>query len=186
MPAPAVNPGANNTSIQGDPPADSSVSKDINIDALRCQLTIHEGLKNKAYADTVNKVTGGIGHLIRANELASFPLGTPISADQIETWYVQDSASAIKIAQQLFPDVWGDLSDIRKRALTDLCYNMGKGGVSKFVKFCAAMNKQLFDAAGKELRESAWFNQVGRRGPNIVAMIVQDIDPNGCDKKFPG
>ncbi len=186
IPAPAINLGANNTSIQGDPPADSSVSKDLNINALRCQLIIHEGLKNRAYADNVNKVTGGIGHLMRANELASFPLGTPISAEQIETWYVQDSASAIKIAQQLFPDIWGDLSDIRKRALTDLCYNLGKNGVSKFVKFCSAMNAKNFDKAGMELKDSTWFNQVGKRGPNIVAMIVNNIDPNGCDKKFPG
>ena len=184
-PAPAVNPGATNTSIQSDPPSASSTSKDINMNAFRCQLSIHEGIKNKSYADTKNLVTGGIGHLIRANELASYPLGTPISDQQIEQWYVQDSATAIKIAQELFPSVWSELSDIRKRALADLSYNLGKAGLAKFVKFIAAMNAKNYDAASIQLRDSAWYTQVGRRGPNIVTMIAQDVDTNGCDKKFP-
>ena len=184
-PAASVNPGSTNTSIQGDPSTDSSISKDININAFRCQLSIHEGIKNKSYADTKGLTTGGIGHLLRTNELALYPVGTPISTDQIETWYIQDSISAIKIAQQLFPDVWSDLSDIRKRAIADLAYNMGKAGLSKFVNFIAAINAQDFNKAGMSLADSAWFKQVGRRGPNIVTMVSQNVDPNGCDKKFP-
>ena len=185
-PAPAVNPGANNTSVKSDPLIDSSISKDININALRCQLSIHEGIKNSSYLDSRNLATGGIGHLIRANEVASFPVGSPISAAQVETWYLQDSASAIKIAQELFLDAWGEFSDIRKRAVVDLSYNLGKGGLSKFVNFIAAMKLLNYDKAGQELQTSTWFKQVGRRGPNIVTMIVQNVDPNGCDKKFTG
>ena len=184
-PATASNPGANNVAIQGDPPAATSVSRDLNINAFRCQLSIHEGVKNKSYADSLNLVTGGIGHLMRANELPLYPVGTPILDEQIESWYSQDSSSAIKIAQQLFPDLWGDLSDVRKRALADLSYNVGKNRLSKFVNFIAAMNAKDFSKAGTELKDSAWFRQVGRRGPNIIAMIVQNVDPNGCDRRFP-
>lgn len=185
-PAPAVNPGTDNTMIKPDPVTDSNISKDINIGALRCQLIIHEGFKDKSYDDSLGLRTGGIGHLMRSNELSSYPLGTPISAEQIETWYKQDSASAIVIAQSLFSKVWGDLSDVRKRALTDLAYNLGKSRLAKFVNFIAAMNALNFDKAGIALKDSVWFTQVGRRGPNIIAMIVQNVDPNGCDKKFPG
>lgn len=184
-PPAATSPGANNTSIQGDSPVDSNISKDVNINALRCQLIIHEGLKNKSYADTLGLLTGGIGHLLRSNEIPQYPLGTPISAEQIETWYIQDSASAIKIAQSLVPDVWDELSDIRKRAMIDLSYNMGKPRLSKFVNFLAAMKAKNFEAAGRALKESVWFNQVGRRGPNIITMIVSGVDVLGCDRKFP-
>ena len=47
------------------------------------------------------------------------------------------------------------------------------------------MNAKNYDAASIQLRDSAWYTQVGRRGPNIVTMIAQDVDTNGCDKKFP-
>lgn len=186
QPAPAVNPGANNTSVSGDSVADSSVSKDLNVAALRCQLIIHEGLVNKSYKDTENLLTGGIGHLFRANEIAQYPLGSPISNEQIETWFSQDSTTAIKIGQELMGDTWGDLSDVRKRAVTDLSFNLGKPRLSKFVNFLAAMKKEDYTAAGLALKNSKWFGQVGKRGPNIVTMITQDVDPNGCDKKFPG
>ena len=185
-PAAAVNPGANNTSVPGDPPDASSVTKDMNMNALRCQLIFHEGYVNKSYLDTTGLLHGGIGHLLRTNEITQYPLDSPISSEQIETWFTQDSSSAIKISQELLGDTWSELSDIRKRAVTDLAFNLGKAQLSKFVMFLAAMRAQKFDAAGLALRDSVWFTQVGRRGPDVVAMITQNIDPTRCDKKFPG
>ena len=185
-PQAAINPGANNTSVQGDPVTNNSVARDINLNALRCQLITHEGLKSISYRDTTGLLHGGIGHLMRSNEVMLYPSGTPISADQIDTWYTQDSLSAIKIAQEYMSNTWSDLSDIRKRAIVDLAYNMGKAGLGTFTRFISAMKVKDFVAAGQELRNSKWFNQVGRRGPNVVMMIVQNTDTNGCDKKFPG
>lgn len=184
-PPPATNPGANNTSIMPDPISADDNTKDINIDALRCQLTIHEGLKKTSYLDSVGLLTGGIGHLLRSNEVTQYPLGSPISDDLIESWYTQDSNAAIKIAQILVGDIWSSLSDIRKRAVTDLAYNLGQNRLSQFVNFLSAMKSEDFNKAGQELRNSKWFTQVGRRGPNIVTMIVQSVDVNQCDKKFP-
>lgn len=181
-PAATANPGASNTSVKGDPVTSSIVSKDVNTVALRKQLIIHEGYKNRSYADSLNLTTGGIGHLLRSNELAMYPIGTPISDDQIETWYSQDSTTALKIAQDLVITVWDELSDVRKRAMADLAYNLGKPRLAKFNNFLRAMNAKNFDKAGEELRNSAWFNQVGKRGPNIITMIVKNIDPTGSDR----
>ena len=186
VPPAATSVGADNTNVTGDPTSDSNIAKDINVAALRCQLINHEGLKKVSYLDTTNLLHGGIGHLMRANEVLLYPVGTPISSDQIDTWYTQDSTSAIKIAQDLMGDTWGDLSDIRKRSVVDLSYNLGKARLSQFTKYLAAMKAKDFSTAGMELRSSVWFSQVGRRGPDVVAMVVQNIDPNGCDKKFPG
>ena len=186
VPPPAVDVGSNNTSVPGDPLNESSVAKDINIAALKCQLSIHEGVKYKSYYDTSGLLHGGIGHLMRANEAPQYPAGTPISADQIDRWYTQDSSSAIKIAQGFMGDTWGDLSDIRKRAITDLSYNMGKAGLGTFTEFLSYMRNQDFNNAGIALRNSKWYTQVGRRGPNVVVMVTQNVDPNSCDKKFPG
>lgn len=182
-----TTPGANNTDIPPTPASESAVTKDFNMSAYQCQLKIHEGVKYVSYNDSVGLPTGGIGHLLRTNELTKYlPLGTAISADQVTQWFEQDAAISISGAMRLIgTDVWGDLTDIRKRACADLCYNLGEGRLSKFKRFIAGMKSGDYNLAGQSLRDSKWFTQVARRGPNIITMIVNNIDPNGCDKKFP-
>ena len=187
QPPDAITPGSNNTQIPPESPSDNTVTKDFNLDAFKCQLSIHEGYKTRTYKDTNNLLTNGIGHLLRApTETEKYPLGAEASPAQIQVWYEQDSTTAIKGAQRLLGiDVWGELSGIRKRACADLCYNLGESGLSKFKNFLSSMKSGNFDLAGNSLINSQWYKQVGRRGPNIVTMIVQDVDPLGCDKKFP-
>lgn len=184
-PPPIDSPGANNKDLSADATANASI-KDFNMPAYQCQLMIHEGVKYVSYKDSVGLPTGGIGHLLRTNEIPQYPVPTNISTSQVETWFGQDAPISITGAQRLLgTDVWAGLSDIRKRACADLCYNMGEGGLSKFKQFLAAMKASDFDKAGQQLKDSKWYAQVGRRGPNIITMIVQNVDPNGCDKKFP-
>lgn len=185
-PATNTTPGANNTDVPAESPTDSSTAKDFNMQAYQCQLKIHEGIRNSSYLDSRGLPTAGIGHLLRANEISMFPVPSPVSDSQISNWFNQDAPTSIKGAQELLGiDVWGDLTDVRKRACADLCYNLGKTRLSKFVNFLAAMKSGDYNAAGVSLQNSKWYTQVGRRGPNIITMIVQNVDPNGCDKKFP-
>lgn len=179
-----TTPGANNTELPPTDTKDSVVTKDLNMKALECQLKIHEGVRYKVYLDTLGLPTAGIGHLLRSNEQA--PVGTAVSEDQVSRWFQQDSSTCIKDAQNFVGmDVWGDLDDNRKRALADLAYNMGGPRLNKFTTFRAAMQRKDFTAAGEALKNSKWYTQVGRRGPAIVSQIVNGVDPNGCDKKFP-
>jgi lysozyme len=185
-PSQNTTPGANNVDI---PPTDANtsvLSKDFNIEAYECQIKYHEGVKYVSYLDSVGLPTGGIGHLLRQNEISVFPIPTSISIEQVSTWFQQDAQISIIGAQRLLGvEVWGELSDIRKRACADLCYNLGEGRLAKFTRFLSAMKVFKFDIAGQSLRDSKWFTQVGRRGPNIITMIVNDIDPTGCSIKFP-
>jgi lysozyme len=185
-PVPNITPGANNKEIPAEKPVDSIVTKNFNMAAYECQLKIHEGVKYVSYLDSLALPTAGIGHLLRTDEKLTYPVPTPVSKEQVTTWFNQDAPISIKGAQELLGiDVWGELSDVRKRACADLCYNMGKGRLSKFVRFIAGMKSSNWDLAGQSLRDSKWYGQVGRRGPAIITMIVNDTDPNGCDKKFP-
>jgi len=185
-PAPNTDPGANNKDLPPTPATESAVSKDFNMAAYECQLKIHEGVKYVSYNDSLGLPTAGIGHLLRANEISQYPVPTPVTPAQVTAWFQIDAPISISGAQRLLGvDTWSGLSDVRKRACADLCYNMGERRLSKFVRFIAAMKAGNYDLAGQSLRESIWFTQVGLRGPKIIAMIVQNIDPNGCDKKFP-
>ena len=180
------DPGANNTIIPAPPANTSALSKDFNMNAYQCQLQIHEGVKYVSYNDSLGLPTGGVGHLLRDNEKLIYPVPTSITQDQVTTWFQNDAPTSIAGAMRLLTtDIWGELTDIRKRACADLCYNMGESRLSKFVNFLNYMKAGNYTAAGDALRSSRWFTQVGRRGPNIITMIVQDIDPNGCSSKFP-
>jgi lysozyme len=181
-----ADPGANNTEIQQPQATESAVSKDLNMKAYECQLKIHEGVKYVSYIDSVGLPTAGIGHLLRTNEISSYPVPTPVAESRVTTWFQQDAPISIAGAHRLLgTDVWAELTDIRKRACADLCYNMGEPRLAKFKKFLAAMRASDYNSAGISLRNTKWFTQVGRRGPNIISMIVNNVDPNGCDKKFP-
>jgi lysozyme len=183
-PGASTTPGANNSSVTGDTPSDSAVSKDISLSALRCQLVYHENLVKTIYRDSTGLLHGGIGHLLRTNEITQYPtVGTPLTDSQIETWYSQDSTTSIKIAQELAGDAWGNLSEVRRRALVDMAFNLGKPRLSKFVKFLNAVKIQDWQTAGRELVDSVWYGQVYGRGGDIVSMIVNNVDPSGCTLK---
>jgi GH24 family phage-related lysozyme (muramidase) len=186
-PLPDTTPGANNKDIPPTPADESAVTKDFNMAAYQCQLKINEGVKYTSYNDSRGLPTGGIGHLLRTNEISKYPVPSTITEEQVNAWFQADSPVSISGAQRLLGiDTWGNLSDVRKRACADLCYNMGEGGLSKFKNFLSAMKAGDYNAAGAALRDSGWFNQVGQRGPRIISMIVNNTDPSGCDKKFPG
>lgn len=180
-PKTAEAPGVNNVDVVGDLPEDSVTTKDINMGAWFCQIKKHEGVKFKTYLDSVGLPTGGVGHLLREDEKVKYPVGSAIPESQVNTWLAQDSIISIKIAQRLFSKVWYDLSDVRRRALVDLAFNLGPNRLAKFKNFVSAVNNKDFTTAGNELRSSKWFTQVGKRGPAVITMIVSSIDPTGCD-----
>ncbi len=185
-PPPNTTPGADNKALPPVDAKDSVVTKNFNMSAYECELKIHEGVKYVSYIDSVGLPTAGIGHLLRANEKPLYPVVTAVSPQQVTQWFNQDAQFSISGVQRLLGmTTWDELSDTRKRACADLCFNLGEGRLSKFVRFIAAMKAQDYNMAGKSLRESKWFAQVSSRGPKIITMIVHNADPNGCDKKFP-
>ncbi len=185
QPASSTVAGSNNTEVTGDPTENNSAAKGFNNAAFTHQIKLHEGVEYKAYADA-GLVSGGVGHLMRGNEIAEYPIGTPITKAQVNKWLEQDTETSVKIAQTLCGNVWDGLSDVRKRAVTDLAFNLGQPRLSKFTNFLQAMKASDFNKAAFELKNSKWYSQVGRRGTNITTMIAQNVDPNGSDKKFPG
>ena len=181
-----TDPGANNKDLPPTPAADSAVTKNFNLAAYECQLKKHEGVKYNSYLDSRGLPTAGIGHLLRSNEISQYPVPTPVSSSQVDAWFQQDATTSIAGAQALLGnDTWDNLSDVRKRACADLCYNLGQARLSKFVGFLSAMKSGDYNTAGDSLRNSKWFTQVGRRGPEIITMIVQNVDPTGCDVANP-
>jgi len=64
-----------------------------------------------------------------------------------------------------------DLDPVRQNLIVCLAYNLGEGGILKFVKMIAALQAKDYNRAADELENSSWFGQVGVRGPIYVRIL---------------
>lgn len=67
---------------------------------------------------------------------------------------------------------WRKLSPLRQMQMVDLEFNMGRGGLRGFPHFLAAMQAGHWPDAVAELQNSAWWDEVGERGPMITDKIL--------------
>ncbi len=70
------------------------------------------------------------------------------------------------------------LSDVRKRVVTDMVFNLGKTKFSKFAKMLSAIEDKKFDDAAKEMKDSKWCEQVKTRCTTLQTMMKTDKDPS--------
>lgn len=129
-------------------------------DALRQQLTRHEGVRLLPYVDTAGKVTIGIGRNLTDRGITEAEARQFLDAD------INTALSDLST----FPWFAG-LDVVRQRALIDLCFNIGLPRLKGFVKLLAALERHDWDAASVELLNSAYAAQVGQRARTLAAML---------------
>ncbi len=129
--------------------------------ALVALLKKHEGVRLTVYKDTVGILTIGVGRNLEGRGI------TEDEADYLLNNDIDLCVRGLATAYAWFPD----LDATRQIALVDLAFNLGLGGLAQFKKFLAAMARTDYENAADELVASAWYRQVGVRGPDVVSMI---------------
>lgn len=130
---------------------------------LKEELLRDEGFKLTAYKDSLGNYTIGVGHLLEKDS-------GPITEAQCFKLLDEDIALAIVRLRRIYP-AYVELSEIRQRALANMCFNLGHRLVD-FVLFLAALDRKDWTEAGKQLKKSKWWAQVGARAERIRLMIV--------------
>lgn len=125
-------------------------------------IRLHEGTRLKPYRDTVGKLTIGTGRNLD---------DVGISEAEAEILLANDLARAERELATLAPWSAG-LDDVRRAVLLDMTFNLGAGGVAKFKRFLAAMERADWPDAATEMRNSKWWHQVGTRGSRLERMVV--------------
>lgn len=133
----------------------------MNIELLKKELIRYEGYSSKVYLDTMGLPTVGIGHMNK-----NMVVGSVYTPRQIDDLFVQDIANAVKIVDSLKLN----LDEVRYRVLCNLCFNLGNK-IMQFQHFLAACRQQDYVTAANELRNSAWFGQVGHRATETCYAI---------------
>lgn len=164
----------------------------MNFERMEEQLLLHEGLRLKAYLDTEDNWTLGVGYNITGRTIEFFAktIGRKFSGPVSS--YRCTRAEARKVLRAdierihnvipvHFPE-YTSLSEIRQRVILDLVFNMGFR-VQSFVNTRKAIERHDWTAAVRGLYASKWARQVGDgegkkfdRADRLTRMLLTDQD----------
>jgi len=136
----------------------------MDIEALKDQLILHEGLKLEPYECTAGKLTIGVGRNIE-----------DIGITEDEARYLLDN-DILRVCDELDRNLpwWRDLSDARQRVLVDMVFNLGISRFMQFQNTIAAIESGDYETAAGEMLDSRWANQVGNRAKTLSRMMRED------------
>ena len=143
----------------------------MDIDKLREQLEIDEGVKYEIYKDHLGYPTCGIGHLI----LESDPehgqdIGTPVSEERVKELFDKDCQVVIDECKILYPN-FDTLPEEVQQIIANMMFNMGRPRLSKFKGMKAGVDTQDWEKAADEMVDSAWYRQVPNRAGRLVSRM---------------
>ena len=143
----------------------------MDMEKLRQQLVIDEGVKYELYLDHLGLKTCGIGHLCREDEPEfEETIGTEISEDRCTELFDEDIKSVIKDCKKVFDD-WEDMDEECKQICANMMFNLGLPRFSKFRKMINNIDNKNFAKAAEELRDSRYYRQVTNRAESLASRM---------------
>lgn len=140
----------------------------MNIEQLREELKIDEGVKYEIYLDHLDLPTFGIGHLVLDSDPEfGEPIGTPVSEDRVNECFDQDVEVVLGECRILYPD-FDDLPEDAQLIIANMMFNMGRPRLSKFKGMKRGVDARDWNAAADEMVDSAWYRQVTNRADRLV------------------
>jgi lysozyme len=131
---------------------------------LRSLLSLHEGRVAHAYSDSLGFLTIGVGHLIDAKK------GGKLPEHIIDALLDHDISTHAAELVAALPWV-SKLPSVRYCVLVDMAFNMGVPKLLQFVMTLKAVREGRYTDAAKEMLNSNWAKQVGRRAARLAAMM---------------
>ena len=140
----------------------------MNIQQLREQLEIDEGVRYDIYLDHLGLPTFGIGHLFTKTDPESGQaVGTPISKERVAECFDMDVQSVINDCNKLYED-FEDLPEEVQQIIANMMFNMGYTRLSKFKGMKRGVDSKDWNQAADEMVDSRWYRQVTNRANRLV------------------
>lgn len=122
------------------------------------QLKSQEGFSHKPYQDTVGKITIGYGRNLE---------DVGISKDEADILLSNDIDLAHRELLRVMPSA-SSIDEARQNVLVNMIFNIGAPRFLGFKKMIAAVEARNYPLAAKEMLDSKWAKQVGKRA-NVLA-----------------
>jgi lysozyme len=139
----------------------------MNIDKLRDELKVDEGVKYEIYLDHLSLPTLGVGHLIKDTDPESgLPVGTKIEEERVNELFDEDIQVTIQECKYLYND-FDDLPEEAQRVIANMMFNLGRPRLSRFLKMKQHVDNRDFVSASEEMKDSRWYRQVTNRAQRL-------------------
>ena len=143
----------------------------MNLERLREQLEIDEGVKYEVYKDHLGYATFGIGHLITARDPENgWSVGTDVDEYRVKEAFEDDVQGVISDCEKLYVQ-WEHLPEEAQQVIANMMFNMGRPRLSKFKGMKRGVDARDWNAAADEMVDSRWYRQVTNRADRLVARI---------------
>ena len=134
-------------------------------DRLKKLTKEFEGCRLKPYKCPAGKLTIGYGRNLD---------DVGISQAEADMMFERDFAKAEADVRDICKEFGinaDDLIEQRFYVLTDMCFNIGKGGLKKFKKLFSALKKGLYDDAANAMLDSLCAKQVCNRATKLAVLM---------------
>ena len=139
----------------------------MDIEKLREQLEIDEGVVHEIYLDHLGYPTFGIGHLVTDTDPEfGANVGTKVDEARCIEAFNQDVESVIKDCKILYSD-FDDLPEEVQRIIANMMFNLGRPRLSRFLKMKQHVDNRDFVSASEEMKDSKWYRQVTNRAQRL-------------------
>lgn len=140
----------------------------MNIEQLREELKIDEGVKYEIYLDHLGLPTFGIGHLVLESDPEyGQPVGTAVSENRVNECFARDVNVVLEECKKLLPS-FEILPEEVQLIIANMMFNMGRPRLSKFKNFIAAVAISNWQEAANQMVDSRWYRQVTNRAERLV------------------
>jgi lysozyme len=140
----------------------------MNLEQLREQLEIDEGVKYEIYNDHLGYATFGVGHLVLDSDPEhGVPLGTAVSESRVVEAFESDCESVLRDCNILYED-FDDLPEEAQQIIANMMFNMGRPRLSKFIGMKRGVDSRNWEQAADEMVDSGWYKQVTNRAERLV------------------
>jgi len=143
----------------------------MNIEKLREQLEIDEGVKYEIYNDHLGYATFGVGHLVLESDPEhGWEVGSSVDTVRVHEAFEQDCENVLRDCNILYED-FDDLPEESQQVIANMMFNMGRPRLSKFKGMKRGVDSRDWNAAADEMVDSAWYRQVPNRADRLVERI---------------
>ena len=143
----------------------------MDLQKLREQLEIDEGVKYVIYLDHLGYKTFGIGHLITAHDPENgWSVDTDVDEYRVQEAFEDDVQGVISDCEKLYVQ-WEHLPEEAQQVIANMMFNMGRPRLSKFKGMKRGVDARDWNAAADEMVDSRWYRQVTNRADRLVARI---------------
>ena len=140
----------------------------MNIEQLREELKVDEGVKYEIYLDHLGLPTCGIGHLIQSTDPEhGLKVGTKVDEERVNELFDQDVEVTTNECRLLYNN-FDDLPEEVQRIIANMMFNMGRPRLSRFHKMKQAVDSGDWSEAAAQMKDSRWYNHVTNRAQRLV------------------